>query len=119
MKYPAFETRRWTREEYDRLIDLGILNEDERIELVQGHMVPEPGVSVVRGSPRDVGHPSQAALVAEVSKTSVDRVVEIYREPSEVARTCAYRVVAVARPGEHVAPLAAPRVPIAIDDLLP
>jgi hypothetical protein len=35
----VFETRRWTRREYDRLIDLGILGEDEPIELVDGHMV--------------------------------------------------------------------------------
>ena len=51
-------TRRWTRKEYDRLIELGILHEDEPIELVDGQMVddesePEPDVSVVRGAPRD------------------------------------------------------------------
>ena len=32
-------TRRWTRKEYDRLIELGILHEDEPIELVDGQMV--------------------------------------------------------------------------------
>jgi Uma2 family endonuclease len=186
--YPRFETRRWTRREYDRLIDLGILNEDEPIELVQGHMVvrepksdpheraiefmiealrrvfgkgwrirgggplaldpdsePEPDVSVVRGPPpRDVGHPSRAALVVEIAKSSlafdrtlkaevyarmgvadywivnlVDRVVEIYREPVRAGRTRAYRVVSVARPGERIAPLAAPHARIVVDDLLP
>jgi Uma2 family endonuclease len=34
-----FETRRWTRQEYDRLIDIGLLDEDDPIELVQGHLV--------------------------------------------------------------------------------
>ena len=51
-------TRRWTRREYDRLVELGVLHEDEPIELVDGQMVddesePEPDVSVVRGAPRD------------------------------------------------------------------
>ena len=32
-------TRQWTRAEYDRLIDLGILDEDEPIELLGGEMV--------------------------------------------------------------------------------
>ncbi len=40
--YPV-RTRRWTRKEYDRLIDLGILHEDEPIELLAGQMlVAEP-----------------------------------------------------------------------------
>src|SRR5262245_18446080 len=32
-------TRRWTRREYDRLIALGVLHEDERIEPVTGQLV--------------------------------------------------------------------------------
>jgi Uma2 family endonuclease len=32
-------TRRWTRKEYDRLIELGLLHEDEPIELVGGQPV--------------------------------------------------------------------------------
>src|SRR5207253_5348107 len=36
--YPV-RTRRWTRKEYDRLIDLGILREDEPIEVVGGQMI--------------------------------------------------------------------------------
>lgn len=31
---PAFCTRRWSREEYTRLIELGVLDEDEPIELL-------------------------------------------------------------------------------------
>src|SRR5262249_50725819 len=48
-------TRRWTRKEYDRLIEQGFLHEDEPVELVDGQlMVSEPqgsqhaaGVSLV------------------------------------------------------------------------
>jgi hypothetical protein len=36
--YPI-RTRRWTRKEYGRLIELGILHEDERIELLGGQLV--------------------------------------------------------------------------------
>lgn len=50
-------TRRWTRKEYDRLVDLGILDEDEPIELVDGEMV-------VR-EPRHTPHVTATALVAE------------------------------------------------------
>jgi len=31
---PIIRTRRWTRREYDRLIELGVLHEDEPIELL-------------------------------------------------------------------------------------
>jgi Uma2 family endonuclease len=35
--------RRWTRAEYDRLVDLGVFHEDERLELLAGHLlVREP-----------------------------------------------------------------------------
>ena len=35
--YPR--TRRWTRVEYDRLIDQGVFQPDERLELLAGHLV--------------------------------------------------------------------------------
>jgi len=33
------KTRRWTRVEYDRLIELGVFGPDERLELLDGHLV--------------------------------------------------------------------------------
>src|SRR5262250_124026 len=36
---PSLRTRRWTRREYDRLIELGVLHEDEPIELLAGRLV--------------------------------------------------------------------------------
>ncbi|MGH7348772.1 MAG: Uma2 family endonuclease [Candidatus Rokuibacteriota bacterium] len=40
--YPT-RMRRWTRVEYERLVDLGVFHEDERLELLGGHlMVREP-----------------------------------------------------------------------------
>ena len=36
--YPV-RTRRWTRREYERLIDVGLLGEDERVELLGGQMI--------------------------------------------------------------------------------
>ena len=35
----AIRTRRWTRQEYDRLIELGVLHEDEPVELLDGRLV--------------------------------------------------------------------------------
>jgi len=44
--YPI-RTRRWTRKEYDRLTELGILHEDEPIELIGGQLiVAEPKSSL-------------------------------------------------------------------------
>jgi len=31
---------RWTLAEFERLIDLGIITENDRIELIQGELVP-------------------------------------------------------------------------------
>lgn len=36
--YPV-RTRRWTRLEYDRLVDFGVLREDEPVELLGGQMI--------------------------------------------------------------------------------
>jgi Uma2 family endonuclease len=36
---PAIRTRRWTRQEYERLIKLGVLHEDEPVELLAGRLV--------------------------------------------------------------------------------
>jgi Uma2 family endonuclease len=54
--------RHWTRREYDRLVELGILHEDERIELIGGHMI----VAEPKGSP----HQTSIEVTAEVLRTA-------------------------------------------------
>lgn len=54
--YPI-RTRRWTRTEYHQLIDLGILHEDEPIELVGGQLVV--------AEPKSSLHSTAVRLVAE------------------------------------------------------
>lgn len=49
-------TRRWTRREYDRLIELGVLHEDEPVELIDGQMVVK--------EPQSPYHATTIALVA-------------------------------------------------------
>ena len=39
MSVPAIQTKHWTRQEYDRLADAGILAPDERVELLEGEVV--------------------------------------------------------------------------------
>lgn len=39
MDVPQVQTRYWTRAEYDRLIELGVFDEDEPIELLGGRLV--------------------------------------------------------------------------------
>src|SRR5689334_11505584 len=38
----AVEIRRWTRDEYQRLADIGLLSPDEHVELVDGEIVEVP-----------------------------------------------------------------------------
>lgn len=39
MSAPAIHTKRWTRQEYDRLAEAGILGPDERIQLIEGEII--------------------------------------------------------------------------------
>jgi Uma2 family endonuclease len=107
---------------------------------------PEPDVSVVRGSPRDFrdAHPTTAALVVEVARTSlrldrgmkariyakagiadywivnlVDRVLEVHRDPERAGRRWRYRSIETLAPDGEVSPLAAPGARIRVADLLP
>lgn len=103
---------------------------------------PEPDLAVVVGSPRDYvdRHPTSAALVVEVSDSSleydrtrkarvyaaagiadywivniVEGVLELHRDPG----ASGYRSVSRLGPGETVTPLAGPDMPVAVSDLLP
>ncbi len=58
MSTPDVETRRWTRKEYGRLIEAGILDEDDPIELVDGELV-------VR-EPQYTPHATATQLVSDV-----------------------------------------------------
>lgn len=42
MSAPAIQTKHWTRQEYDRLADAGIVSPDERVELLEGEIVTMP-----------------------------------------------------------------------------
>jgi Uma2 family endonuclease len=57
MRTLEIRTRHWTRKEYDRLVELGLLDEDEPIELVDGQMV-------VR-EPKHTPHTTATELTAE------------------------------------------------------
>jgi Uma2 family endonuclease len=59
--YPI-RTRRWTRKEYDRLVDIGFLHEDEPIELIGGQMI----VAEPKGSP----HATAVGLTAEALRVA-------------------------------------------------
>src|SRR2546425_3214062 len=62
MGLPHVRSRRWTRAEYDRLIGLGVLHEDERVELVGGDLVCK--------EPQAARHASAVLLVVEALRRS-------------------------------------------------
>ena len=51
MSTPAIRTRRWSRVEYDQLIEKGVFRPDERLELLAGELV----VREPQGTPHAVG----------------------------------------------------------------
>jgi Uma2 family endonuclease len=53
----SIETRRWTRREYGRMIDAGILHEDEPIELIEGRLIV--------GEPQNTPHAQAIELAAD------------------------------------------------------
>jgi Uma2 family endonuclease len=102
---------------------------------------PQPDVAVLHGDVRGLDAlPSNPVLVIEVADSSltydrthkgalyaragvpdywivnlVDRVLEAYRDPADGG----YAAVTTLRAGESIAPLAAPHVPITVDDVMP
>ncbi|MBA4191152.1 MAG: Uma2 family endonuclease [Planctomycetaceae bacterium] len=107
---------------------------------------PQPDIAIVQGSPRSSSvHPTTAALVVEVSDSSLryditskaelyatagiadywvldvdGRQLWVFRDPAPIpGGGAAYRSQAAFGPTESVAPLAAPTSPVRIADLLP
>lgn len=62
IKPERVRTRRWTRVEYERLIERGMLDEDEPIELLDGLLLVK--------EPQDTPHAMAIGLVAEVLRTA-------------------------------------------------
>ena len=110
---------------------------------------PEPDIAVVRGSLADYrhAHPARPALIVEVAETSlrfdriekgslyaragivdywivnlIDRVVEVYREPSvDLTAPHGWRYMSVERfaPPSAIAPIDIPTTPIPVAALIP
>ena len=57
--YPV-RTRQWTRKEYDRLVEIGVLHEDEPIELIGGELI----IAEPKGSP--LARPEVSIAVADL-----------------------------------------------------
>jgi Uma2 family endonuclease len=62
MAATRIRTRRWTRQEYERLIDLDVLHEDDPIELVEGRLVV--------AEPQHDPHARSVELVAEALRSA-------------------------------------------------
>ncbi|MEO1171974.1 MAG: Uma2 family endonuclease [Myxococcota bacterium] len=171
--------KKWSRDDYGRLIDAGVLAEADRVQLISGEIVqmspeksthavvvelvahalraslpegwhirvqhplalsgdsePEPDVAVVAGSIRDylAEHPRAAALVVEVSESSLayDRgakaalyarsavetywLIDLTQGSLEVRGDGALETLGR---GEHVTPPIKGSKPIAVSELLP
>ena len=182
---PAVRRRRWTRLDYERVVECGGFGPEDRIELLDGELwevspqesrhaavcaivteavqaafgadyhvrgqspvslddvsEPEPDLAVVAGAPRDYlsAHPTTAALLVEVSESSLshDRgrklaayarngipeywlidltaeKLEVYRDPFSTG----YLSKTILGCGDTATPLHAPDSVIAVAELLP
>src|SRR6266850_1285058 len=117
--YPV-RTRRWTRAEYDRLIDIGVFLPHEPLELLAGELI----VSEPQGFDRE----HQGSLYARARLDDywvlnlVDRILEIYRRPvldPSAAFGWRYASREVLGAESSVELLAAPGARILVSDLLP
>jgi hypothetical protein len=64
MATPSVRTRRWTRAEYDRLIDIGVFLPDEPLELLGGELI----VSEPQGS----AHHTAIGLVEDALRAALE-----------------------------------------------
>jgi hypothetical protein len=120
--YPI-RTRHWTRKEYEHFVELGVLHEDEPIELIGGQMV----VAEPKNSPlaTAVGLTADALRSAFGSGWVVreqDPVALDDREPviAPAARFgWKYDRVRILKLEATVSPLVLPGATIAVADLLP
>src|SRR5215831_9339935 len=144
---PIIRTRRWTRQEYDRLIELGVLREDEPIELLAGCLVVREPQHTPHATATQLATESTrrtTVLVVEVAHASlradrtlkarlyaragvgdywivnlVDRVLEVHRSPTGPRPRPVYADIRRIDPSASIAPLAAPTARIVVADLLP
>lgn len=72
MKTPALPLWRLTRARYDRMVDAGILGEDDRVELLDGLLVAR--------APQGSRHAAIVSLVKEVLETAFGRRYHVREE---------------------------------------
>ena len=101
---------RWTRRDYARLIEHGLFDEDDPIELLDGLLLVK--------EPHSSAHRTAVLLTANL----VDRLLELHREPARpgpARRHWGYAAIETLGADDTVAPLAAPSARVRVTDLLP
>ncbi|HEU5319322.1 MAG TPA: hypothetical protein VFX28_00875 [Methylomirabilota bacterium] len=104
----SLRTRRWTRVEYERLVELDVFQPGERLELLDGLLV----VREPQGSRHAAGIRRALAALRRARSAATPR----RRRPLHGRR---YRSVATRRPPAAVRPLVVPGRPIPVADFLP
>jgi Uma2 family endonuclease len=59
----AVQTRRWTRQEYDRMIEAGVLTSEDRVELIEGEILTMTPQRSGHAAPVTLGHEALRAVV--------------------------------------------------------
>jgi Uma2 family endonuclease len=138
----SVQAKRWTREEYERMVELGLLAPDSHVQLIDGEILQ----MALPGAPHStaVGHVQDAAsdvvLAVEVSDTSIEldrrrkarlyaragipeywvvaleeRIIEVFTGPGAAG----YERRVALRPGDTASPAVKPDAKIDVASLLP
>ena len=116
---------RFTLEQYERMIETGVLTDRDRVELIEGEIIERPPIGDPHaGTCNRIAHPLFArlgtrAIIAVANPVALPIVVSMpqpdhVREP----RDGSYQSVRTIRRGASIAPLAFPDVSFGFADLL-
>jgi Uma2 family endonuclease len=130
--YPI-RTRHWSRKEYEHLVELGVLHEDEQVELIGGQMIV--------AEPKNSPHATAVGLTADALRSAYGSgwvvreqapvALDDESEPEPDVAVVLGRIrdyshahperpaLIILKPEATVSPLVLPDATIAIADLLP
>src|SRR5688572_633591 len=119
------QVRRWTRDEYEKMLDAGVFSPDERVELIDGE--------ILKVMPQNSPHATAIRLTEDALRTAFgaghdvivnlsDLRLEVYLDPvpaTEARYGWEYPTVRHYASEQEVTPLGASHARIAVQDLLP
>src|SRR2546421_13106971 len=106
MSEPLVRTRRWTRKEYGRLIDLGFFGEDRKdnkVELLEGRMIVAEPQNTPHATACDLAGEALRAAFGSGWRVRMGLPMAMDPDSGPEPDLAGFRVSPPARPGHHPA----------------